>query len=146
MIVKEIDSSCIESIEALFVEVFSGDPWNDDWSDRAQLRSYLRDIMDCPNSLSFALYDGLSIVGAALGFIVHWYTGSEFYVREFFVHPGRQGSGLGTFLLRSIEEGLRGRELRSIVLNTERNLPAYHFYVKNGFVESIETRFLHKGL
>ncbi len=146
MIVSEVGVGDIESIEALFVEVFTGEPWNDDWSDRAQLRAYMLDIMNCPNSLSFALHDGARLVGASLGSIVHWYAGTEYYVREFFVHPGRQGSGLGSFLLRSIEDELRGRDLRSIVLNTERNVPAYRFYVKNGFAEASETRFLHKGL
>jgi aminoglycoside 6'-N-acetyltransferase I len=146
MIVSEVGVEDIESIEALFVEVFTGEPWNDDWSDRAQLRAYMRDIMGCLNSLSFALRDGSRLVGAALGSIVHWYAGTEYYVREFFVHPGRQGSGLGTLLLKSIEDELRGRGMRSIVLNTERNLPAYRFYVKNGFGEASETRFLHKGL
>lgn len=146
MIVSKVGVGDIELIEALFVEVFSGEPWNDDWSDRAQLRAYMLDIMGYPNSLSFALHDGAHLVGAALGSIIHWYTGTEYYVREFFVHSGRQRAGLGSFLLRSIEEDLGERGLKSIVLNTERTLPAYRFYVQNGFVEASETRFLHKDL
>ncbi len=136
----------IAPVEALFTDVFTGEPWNDDWSDRAQLRAYLTDIMGCPNSLSFALHDGANLVGASLGSVIHWYAGTEYYIREFFVATRRQHGGLGSLLLRSVEEAIASRGVKSVVLNTERNVPAYGFYVKNGFAESSETRFLYKNV
>lgn len=44
MELKELKSMDRESIIQLFIDVFSNEPWNDDWSDTAQLDAYITDL------------------------------------------------------------------------------------------------------
>ena len=43
--VKELNVNYIEEIKSLFVEIFTNEPWNDDWSDSMQLHEYIMDLI-----------------------------------------------------------------------------------------------------
>lgn len=70
-----------------------------------------------------------------MGSVRHWYTGTEYYIDEFCVRTDRQGRGLGTLFLGEIEKAVREMGLQQIFLQTEADVPAYRFYLKNGFTE-----------
>ena len=36
-----------EAVTKLFRDVFTGEPWNDDWSDAEQLNAYIADLIGC---------------------------------------------------------------------------------------------------
>ena len=55
--------------------------------------------------------------------IKHWYGGTEYCVEEVYIKTDRQGRGIGTV------------GLERIFLQTEKTVPAYGFYRKNGFCE-----------
>ncbi|MBR6071157.1 MAG: GNAT family N-acetyltransferase [Ruminococcus sp.] len=122
-------------IKLLFRDVFMNEPWNDDWSDDIQLTEYLLDLTGSRNSLAFGLLDGDRLVGISLGSIMHWCTGTEYYIYEFCISRERQHEGLGTELLRGIEERVKDMGVDHIFLQTEESAPAYSFYKKNGFTE-----------
>lgn len=44
MILKQLSVDDKEAIKDLFISVFTGEPWNDDWSDSKQLDQYLEDL------------------------------------------------------------------------------------------------------
>ncbi len=123
------------SLKALFLSVFTQEPWNDDWSDKDQFDRYIDDLTGNPNSLSFGLEENGELIGAALGSIRHWFSGTEYVLDEFFIRTDLQGQGCGSTFLNLIEESLRKKDIRRIFLQTERNVPAYAFYQKNGFHE-----------
>lgn len=143
---QELSASSVKEIEALFVDVFTKEPWNDDWSDSNQLDRYLMDVVGNPNSLSLGLYIGDRLVAISLGSIIHWYAGTEYYIREFCVARDLQGRGVGCAFLALIEDFIASRGIRAIILSTETDAPAYAFYRKNGFAELEKARFLHKGI
>lgn len=122
-----------DEITQLFVSVFSAEPWNDDWSDTAQLERYIDDLIGNKNSLTLGLRDGSALIGLSMGHIRHWYSGTEYYIDELCIHPQRQGQGVGSRFLAEIEACLRQREIRHIFLLTDQNVPAYRFYQQNGF-------------
>ena len=122
-------------IKLLFLDVFTNPPWNDDWSDDIQLTEYLLDLTGNRNSLAFGLFDGDKLVGISLGSIVHWCSGTEYYIYEFCISRSRQHEGLGTFFLHGIEDIVRNMRIDHIFLQTENNVPAFDFYRKNGFTE-----------
>ena len=74
---KRLDESCSGEIRELFVNVFTKEPWNDDWSDENQLRLYIHDLVGQDNSLTFGLYEGNELIGVSMGHNKHWYTGTE---------------------------------------------------------------------
>ena len=132
---RELNIEDIEEIKTFFVETFTKSPWYDDWSDKEQLHAYITDLIGNKNSLTLGLFEDSDMVGLSMGNIRHWYTGTEYYVDEFCIKRGEQGRGLGTQFLEVIEEYIKSKGMTQIFLQTERNVPAYDFYKKNGFVE-----------
>ena len=124
-----------EAIKDIFVSVFTREPWNDDWSDKEQLDLYINDLAGQNYSLTYGLYDGNDLIGISMGYIKHWYTGTEYIINELCILIDRQGTGAGTFFLTEIEKAIKELGLKQIFLLTDRDVPAYNFYKKNGYVE-----------
>ncbi|MCR5556875.1 MAG: GNAT family N-acetyltransferase [Butyrivibrio sp.] len=124
-----------DEIKKLFASVFTIAPWNDDWSDENQLDRYIIDLIGQGYSLTYGLYDGAELIGVSMGYIKHWYTGTEYYIDELCIRTDRQGEGIGTFFLAEIENAMKELGLKQIFLQTEAHVPAYEFYKKNGFTE-----------
>ena len=70
-----------------------------------------------------------------MGHIKHWYSGTEYYIDEFCIHTEKQGNGVGTIFLKEIEKAIKEIGLVQIFLQTQKSVPAYGFYQKNGFCE-----------
>ena len=132
---ERLGTDHLAQIRELFAGVFTGEPWNDDWSDREQLDLYLLDLTGQSNSLTYGLFEDEELIGVALGHIRHWYSGTEYFVDEFCIRTDRQGNGIGTCFLSEIEKEIKKLGLVQIFLQTEKSVPAYGFYLKNGFCE-----------
>ena len=135
MKLKRLSINDKEAIKELFTGVFTGEPWNDDWSDSKQLDCYIDDLCGQSYSLTFGLYDGGELIGISMGDIKHWFRGTEYLINELCIKTDRQGTGAGTFFLTEIEKAIKEMGLKQIFLLTDRDMPAYNFYKKNGYVE-----------
>ena len=125
-----------EEIKEVFAGVFTKAPWYDDWSDAKQLDLYICDLIGQSYSLTFGLYDdACELIGISLGYIKHWYNGTEYIINELCIKTERQGSGAGTFFIREIEKAIKELGLKQIFLLTDSNVPAFEFYKKNDFVQ-----------
>ena len=122
-------------ITALFKDVFTNEPWNDDWSDQAQLDAYIADLTGQGYSLALGYFDGDQLAAMSLGYIKHWFRGTEYIIDEFCVDRERQGQKIGSAFLKEIEAYLSKTGIRSMFLQTEKDMPAYSFYLHNGFIE-----------
>ena len=132
---KRIGMGEIELIKELFLGVFTIEPWNDDWSNQEQLDLYLSDLVGQSNSLAYGLFEGEKLIGVSMGHIKHWYSGTEYYIDELCIHTEKQGKGVGTIFLKEIEKAIKEIGLVQIFLQTQKSVPAYGFYQKNGFCE-----------
>ena len=54
-----------------------------------------------------------------MGYIKHWYRGTEYYLDEFCIRTDKQGSGAGTFFIRQIEKAIKAIGLKQIFLQTD---------------------------
>lgn len=133
--IKQLGIEYIEEIKSLFVEIFTNEPWNDDWSDSKQLSEYIMDLVGNRNSLTLGLFENNKLIGLSMGSIMHWHIGNEYYIYEFCIKAENQGKGMGTIFLKEIEDYVKTKNVTHIFLQTERTVPAYDFYLKNGFVE-----------
>lgn len=133
--IRELDTGNIEEIKIFFRSVFTKEPWNDDWSDAEQLHRYILDLAGNPNSLSFGLFENGNMVGLSMGSVKHWFTGTEYCIDEFCIKTEEQGHGLGTQFLKGIETRIMQKGMKSVFLQTNRNVPAYKFYLKNDYYE-----------
>ena len=79
-----------ESIKSVFVGVFTKEPWNDDWSDKNQLDMYITDLIGQGYSLTYGLFDDDELIGISLGYVKHWYSGTEYIINEFCVKTEKQ--------------------------------------------------------
>ena len=127
-----------EEIKEVFTGVFTNAPWYDNWSDKEQLDLYICDLIGQGYSLTYGLYDEGELIGISLGYIKHWYTGTEYIINELCIKTERQGGGAGSFFIKEIEKAIKELGLKQIFLLTDSNVQAYKFYKKNGFVE-VET-------
>ena len=84
MELKRLDASDRRRITALFADVFTREPWNDDWSDTDQLNAYIADLTGQSNSLALGYFDGDRLLAASLGFVKHWFRGMEYVIDELF--------------------------------------------------------------
>lgn len=132
---KELTMDSFEEITNFFVGVFSNEPWNDDWSDKNQLHAYMTELVDNKNSLVYGLFNEDKMVGLSMGYIKHWYEGTEYVINEFCVKAEKQGQGIGSKFLELIDANIKERGINTIFLLTDRDVPAYEFYKKNGFIE-----------
>ena len=129
-----------EAITNVFTSVFTKEPWNDDWSDKNQLDMYINDLVGQGYSLTYGLFDDDELIGIAMGYIKHWYSGTEYIINELCIKTDRQGKGAGSFFVTEIEKAIKGLGVKQIFLLTDSNVPAYNFYKKNGFNEEETTR------
>lgn len=135
MEIKQCMMLDFNDIKDLFTDVFTKNPWNDDWSNENQLNAYLMDLMGQQNSLTFGLYDKEQLIGISLGHIKHWYEGTEYYIDELCVLTKQQGNGIGTKFLELLEIELYKRNIHHFFLLTDSDVPAYSFYKQLGFHE-----------
>ena len=70
-----------------------------------------------------------------MGRIKHWYTGTEYCIDELCIRTDRQRQGLGSYFLEELQRQLQSMGIEQIFLQTDRDVPAYRFYLKNGFLE-----------
>ena len=141
---RRLSPDDIEAVKELFSSVFCGEPWYDDWSDEEQLDLYIKDLMCQSYSVTYGLFDGQELIGLSLGYIKHWYSGTEYIIDEFCIRTGRQGEGLGTYFMSQIENDLKKMDLHVIYLQTNREVPAFDFYKKIGFIEVEDIVALYK--
>lgn len=132
---KRLHENDFDVIRKLFFNVFTKEPWNDDWFDETQLRLYIHDLIGQSNSLTFGLYEEKELTALSMGRIKHWYTGTEYCIDELCVSTAKQGRGVGTLFVSEIEKACRELGLTHIFLLTENNVPAFDFYKKLGFYE-----------
>lgn len=129
-----------EIITEVFTSVFTKEPWNDDWSNTNQLDMYINDLVGQGYSLTYGLFDNNELIGISLGYVKHWYSGTEYIINEFCIKTDRQGAGAGSFFIAEIEKEIKKLGIKQIFLLTDSNVPAYNFYKKNGFNEEQTTR------
>lgn len=132
---RKLTASQTDTIASFFSGVFTKEPWNDDWSDKKQLESYILDLTGNPNSLALGLFEDDEMVGLSMGSIKHWYEGTQYCIEELCIKTDRQGAGLGKAFIAMIEDYIGQLGVHSIFLQTENNVPAYKFYKKCGFTE-----------
>lgn len=127
----------------LFMDVFNHEPWNDRWK-YADAEQYLRECIASPGFQGVIACDDMDVCGFILGNRKKWWSGDEFFIQEMCVAPAAQRGGVGTGLLKCLQDhpGLDG--IRRITLLTGRGIPAEDFYRKNGFREIEKMLFMSK--
>jgi GNAT superfamily N-acetyltransferase len=86
------------------------------------------------------------IVAFALGYREPTDVGEVFHLSIFGVRPDAQRTGVGTRLLRHLEDRLREIGVNTIYLGTNKRTPAEAFYRKHGYEVSDEEIEMSRNL
>lgn len=143
--IRELDATDLPEATRLYVRVFNAPPWNDQWTETTA-GTRLRQTLQTPGALGLGIRDADRIIGVAIGYEEQWYSGVHFSLKELFVDPDRQGSGIGTRLMHRLVETLQSRGVERIYLLTAHDTPAASFYGKLGFRRSRYTTLMKLDL
>ena len=120
----------------LLVVTFNAEPWNDSYtSDTA--RKQLAWHLSVPGCAGFVSISG-GVSAFAVGYREPTDVGDVFNLSIFCVRPDVQRTGVGTRLLRHLEERLGEAGVKTIYLGTRKETPAEYFYEKHGYGASAE--------
>lgn len=144
--IKKLDIMHRKEVQTLFLEVFSKAPWHDDWQSEEQLSTYMEELMGNSNSLCLGYYHNEHLIGISLGYVFHWWEGTDYFVKELCIDTVYQGRGYGSIFLSEIEAYLKEHAIKALWLMTDRDTPAYDFYEKNGFKELGDNVVFAKGV
>lgn len=143
--IRRLAIADLSKAKHIFVEVFKEEPWLDRWTDE-QLDLYFGDLMDGSRSLCFVLYAEDMLIGLCMGRLFHWYSGTEYDIREFCIAKAWQGKGMGKQFLDLVGKELKIEGVQAIILSTLADTPAFGFYQHAGFSVHTDARFLYKRL
>ncbi len=118
----------------LYVTAFNAPPWNDHWTVRTA-RKRLQDIMDTPRFYGLLLSDGPELLGAVLGNVEAWYDRYHYNLKEMFVLPEVQRSGMGSKMLSRVRQDLIKKDVAKVYLFTSIKGSVSAFYSKNGLTK-----------
>jgi GNAT superfamily N-acetyltransferase len=115
---------------------FNAEPWNDSYTldtAKKQLAWHL-EVPGCVGLVTVS--DG--IVAFAVGYREPTDVGDVFHLSIFCVRPDAQRTGVGSRLLKRLEELLGKSAVNTIYLGTNKGTPAEAFYRKHGYKVSDE--------
>ena len=130
----------------IFVAAFQAPPLAYDFVNPQNAGRYLRDIVDTPGFWGFVYVLEGTVAAFCLGAVDDYFHGLQYEVKEFAVAPALHGRKVGSLFLTAIETELAGRGVESVHLQTSRAIPAYQFYMRNGFEDVADNVSLTKWL
>ncbi len=119
----------------MFLEIFTSEQWGFDWLVLSKVESYMGSLEATPGFLGFVLlddFDNNQVSGFCLG-VINEYANKQYEIKEIFVDLKQQSKGLGSELLAEVENFVRQRGVTEVSLLTSNFIPAYGFYLKNGY-------------
>ncbi|GHV38435.1 hypothetical protein FACS189490_00370 [Clostridia bacterium] len=141
-----LDKNNLKDCAALFLDVFTAAPWSFSWLTKESVMRYFGDFLKTPNFQGFVYTQNGCAAGACAGIINDYFLQKVYDIKEIFVSPNNQRGGVGSAMLAEIEKVLAAEKVNAVTLSTQRDIPAYSFYLKNKYEESADTVFFWKPL
>lgn len=142
---EEIKESHLDELALLYVETFNAAPWNDEWTFETA-RKRLQWMIQTEVSFGLCVYLDGKMCGAVLGATEQFYDGLMFEVKEYWVKNEMRGKGIGSKLFAEMEQCLRDRGVKNMILITARGDATEHFYHKQGMVTDPDMVFMTKRI
>ena len=139
-------SEHFEEVLRIYVSAFTAPPLNYNFVTHKKAGRYIRDLAQAPGFLGYVYAGGGKITAFVFGALDNYFEGNLYQVKEFAVDPTNQRGGTGAKVMGLLESKLAAIGVDAINLSTSRHLPAYAFYLKNGYTEVTENVCLMKWL
>ena len=140
---KETD---LDACVAIYSDAFTAPPLNYHWLTKEKSWRYIRDLTKTPGFMGYTYWENGEMIACCLGILDNYFEGTIFCVEELAVLSKYHSQGIGTKVMDLLEKKIAGYGVEAISLQTSRNLPAFNFYLKNGYEEITENVSLLKQL
>ena len=138
-----ITTENVEDCVPAYLMAYNSPPWNYHWT-YEKASEYLSEYINCKQFVGFALYEDGKVVAAVFAHSKTWWTHKQLMIDEFFVSLERQKMGYGKKMLRHCDQYASDHKISSIVLMTNKYMPSYKFYIKEGYTETEQYVFMFK--
>lgn len=140
---REITVSDIPKIAPFYAAAFNSAPWFDKWTEETAGRRLLNQAKS-ENFYGLAAVEDGKIICAAFGEKEQYFDGIIFNLKEFFTNNNYRGKGIGTALIKKLEENLRSAGIREITLFTTSEDEG--FYNNRGYKKADGMLMMNKTL
>ena len=124
----------MEYIVGALCAVFAAPPFCFKWVTPEGMRKYAESIVFRPGFVGYLYVENGETAGFCLGCVFDYHdTPPVFEISEIVVEPPYQRGGMGTRMLAEVETALAAKGVKAVILHTGRNLPAFQWYLKNGY-------------
>lgn len=136
----------LETCVNIYTAAFNAPPLCYDFLTMQKAERYLRDLTRTPGFMGYTYWVESEMLAFCFGKLDAYFEGTMFEVDELAVVPSFHRSGVGSEVMRLLETKLAGYGVQAVSLSTSRNLPAFNFYLKNGYEEIPDNVSLMKRL
>ena len=103
MNIREMNSKDINDCADILCSVYNNELWMCRW-DKETAVEYLKDFFESKRFVGYVAEEDGRIIAGIFAHEKIWWNNSEVFIEEMFVNPARQGKGIGTALLNTVEE------------------------------------------
>ena len=130
----------------IYHDAFTAPPLSYTWLTKEKAWRYVRDLTQTPGFIGYTYWENDEMIAFIFGILDNYFEGTMFCVEELAVASNQHGKGIGTKVIALLETKLAGFAVEAISLQTSRSLPAYKFYIKNGYEEVSDSVSMMKWL
>lgn len=135
MEIVQVNESDIDAHAALLVEVFSHEPWCENWAfENAHDR--LLCYKNAPYFLGLSAIENGELTGFMFGNFEPYQKSSQFIIKEMCVKTKKQRTGIGKELLSELNCLLKQKNVSTSCLLTRKGSPAESFYLNSDYLLS----------
>jgi len=131
--IEKFDIATLDECADLYMKTYAAEPWNESWESRDIVVDYIRKWYLNNYFIGFTGKQNGKIVAVSLGYRKPYIQGDEYCINDYFVDPDLQRQGIGGALMEGIKKELTTLNISSMILSTQRGIPAHAFYEKHGF-------------
>ncbi|MGL5648374.1 MAG: GNAT family N-acetyltransferase [Clostridium sp.] len=130
--IKEVKKEDLNEMVEVYIKAFNNEPWNDEWTTETATKR-LFNMMNDSGFYGIKIVEDKKIYGFILGHEEIFYNGKMFSIKEFCTDSNIQGKGYGQKLILELEERVKEKGIKEIILMTTRDEKAEGFYLRRGY-------------
>lgn len=145
ILIRKMVYADIKDAAIIFQKAYAGEPWSENWSfDDATAR--IADYYHYPNSRCYVAFSEKQMIGGLLCDVLRWCKGRQIEIKEFFVLPEFQNTGIGSSLFKTMEDNAIAEGIGEIIFWTDIHPKMQSFYCKQGCSITDGAVVMHKEI
>jgi len=143
MKIREAKKNELPEVAEIFMEGTNSPPYNEKWTNKTALIK-IKDHIKNKSKIYVAIINK-EIMGFITARLEYGYDGNKIFIEEFYIRKQFQGQGMGTKMLKKLEEIYHGK-IKFVALVSSKDAPAFKFYLKRKFKPYHQVIFMKRKL